>query len=189
MDKFESVKKEIEEIISKSPVKVDSVHSELTLKWVLKLKPDADEALKIAALGHDIERGITGISEKDLKDTSKLDEFKKEHSVRSANFVADIMKKHGYDEKIIDKVKNLVEEHEFVGDEEESNILTDADSLAFFDYNLPYYKKRNGEEKAKHKIKFMYKRMSEKAKELVKKIKYEDKEMDNMVKEFISKSQ
>ncbi len=34
----------------------DPRHAENTLDWLLKLKPDADEALQIAALGHDIER-------------------------------------------------------------------------------------------------------------------------------------
>lgn len=188
MKKFNLVKKEIEEIIPNSPVNFDPEHSKRTLKWLLKLKPDADEALKISALGHDIERAITGISEKDLKDFSKLDEFKKEHSIRSANFIADIMKKNKYDKKIIEKVKHLIEEHEFVGDDEESNILTDADSLAFFDYNTAFYLERNGKEKTKHKLLFMYKRMSEKAKKLVNQIKFKNKEIDELFKETTSKA-
>ncbi len=189
MDKFKAVKKEIEKILPNSPVKIDLIHSELTLKWVLKIKPDAGEALKIAALGHDIERAVTGISEKNLKDISKLNKFKKEHSARSANIVSDIMKKYNYEKEAVEKVKKLIEEHEFISEEEKSNILTDADSLAFFDYNLPYYIKRNGKEKAKHKIKFMFSRMSKKAKKFVEKMRYEDKKVKVLVNDFISKSQ
>ncbi len=74
--------------------------------------------------------------------------------MRSANFIADILQKHGYEQKIIDKVKHLVENHEFGGDEE-SNLLMNADSLAYFDYNIPFYLKRNGEERTNQGL-FIY---------------------------------
>ena len=51
MDNIGCVKKKIEEIIKKSPVLEDPIHSKNTLEWLLKLNPDADEAQKIAALG------------------------------------------------------------------------------------------------------------------------------------------
>src|SRR3989344_7444767 len=136
MDKFNLVKKEIAEILPKSPIPFETKHSELAHKWLMKLKPDSDEAMQIAALAHDIDRAFTGITEKDCKDYSKIDEFKKEHAIRSAKFICDILKKHEYSKEIIDKVKHLVENHEFGGDDE-SNILMDADSLAYFDYNIP----------------------------------------------------
>ena len=56
MDKINLVKRKIEEVIKGSSVPEDPIHSKNTLEWLLKLKPDADESLKIAALGHDIER-------------------------------------------------------------------------------------------------------------------------------------
>ncbi len=152
---------------------------------MLNLKPDADEALKIAALSHDIDRAITKILEKDLNDYSKINEFKKEHSIRSAQFICNILKKHNYSQSIIDKVKHLVENHEFGGDLE-SDILMDADSLAYFEYNIPSYLKICGREKTKEKIKFMYKRLSAKTKELVNQIKFKDKEIAELVKESIS---
>ena len=185
MSKFDIIKKEIESILPNSPLDFELKHSELVLKWVLNLKPDADEALKIAALSHDIDRAITKITEKDLKDYSKIDEFKKEHSIRSAKFICDILKKHEYSKEIIDKVKHLVENHEFGGDDE-SNILMDADSLAYFDYNIPSYLKRNGRERAKEKIKFMYKRLSAKAKKLANQIKFKDQKITQLVKESLS---
>jgi len=70
----------------------------------------------------------------------------------------------------------------------ETSILTDADSLAYFDYNVPSYLKRNGEERAKEKIKFMYDRLSEKAKNLVKEIKYIDKTTEDLVFSVIKSS-
>lgn len=185
MTKFNLIKKEIENILPNSPLDFELKHSELVLKWVLNLKPDANESLKIAALSHDIDRAITKITEKDLKDFSKIDEFKKEHSIRSAQFICDILKKDNYPQNIIDRVKILVENHEF-GGEEDSNILMDADSLAYFDYNIPSYLKRNGRERAKEKIKFMYRRMSNRAQRLVNQIKFKNQEISKFVKESIS---
>lgn len=183
MSNYDLVKKEVEAILLNSPLDFELKHSELVLKWVLKLKPNADEALKIAAISHDIDRAMTGITEKDLKDYSKINEFKKEHSIRSAKFICDILKKHEYSVDIISKVKHLVENHEFGGDPE-TDILTDADSLAYFDYNIPSYLKRNGEERTKEKIKFMYNRLSDNAKAMVRKIEFSNN-IVNLVKEII----
>lgn len=184
MSKFDLIKKEIENILPNSPLDFELTHASLVLKWVCKLKPEADEALKIAALSHDIDRAMTGITEKDLKDFSQINEFKKEHSIRSAKFICDILIKHEYSPEVIKKVKHLVENHEFGGDAE-TNILTDADSLAYFDYNIPSYLKRNGKERTREKIKFMYNRLSEKAKYLVKEIKYPNEEISELVNTVI----
>lgn len=186
-ERFEKVKEEIKNIIKESPIEEDPVHSELVLKWVLKLKPDADEALKIAALAHDIDRAITKITESDLKDyKANYHQYKKEHAERSAQFIAEILRKNGYLEDFINKVVFLVERHEIGGDEE-SDILRDADSIAYFEYNAPRYLKRNGREQTKGKIGFMYSRMSEIAKELVNKMNFEDKEIEELFKEVTKK--
>ena len=58
MDKISLVKRKIEEVIKGSSVPEDPIHSKNTMEWLLKLMPDAGESLKIAALGHDIERAI-----------------------------------------------------------------------------------------------------------------------------------
>jgi hypothetical protein len=155
---------------------------------VLKLKPDADEALKIAALSHDIDRAATKLTEKDLKGVMNPDNYaayKKEHSMRSARFICKLLEKHDYPKSITQKVKHLVENHEFGGDEE-TNILMDADSIAYFEYNIPSFLKRNGEDKTKKKIRFMYERMSVRAKNLVNKIEYKDKKIASLVEQNTS---
>lgn len=184
MTSFDSVKKEIELILPESPLDFELVHAQLVLKWVLELKPDADEALKIAALAHDIDRAITKITEKDLSDFSKINEFKKEHALRSSSFIGDILQKHRYSEEIISKVKHLVEHHE-VGGDAESDILMNADSLAYFDYNIPSYLKRNGKERTIEKIRFMYKRLSSKAQKLVARMNFSDPEINELVKKSL----
>lgn len=186
MDIEDKVKREIEEILKDSPLSIDPVHSKSTLKWLLVLKPNADQAMQIAALGHDIDRGVSKITEESIKDMKNYEQEKAEHSIRSAKVISDLLKKYNFEKRFIDKVYHLVERHETGGDEE-SDILRDADSAAFFEYNIPIYFKRYGKEKTLHKIRYMFDRVSDRAKNIIKKIKYQDKEIDDLVKEALTK--
>jgi hypothetical protein len=183
MQDLNNIKKEILNILRKSPLDSEATHAQLVHKWVLILKPDADEALQIAALSHDIERAFTGITEKDLKDYSKISEFKNEHAKRSAQFSSEILKKHKYPNTIINKVKLLVSKHE-VGGDGEADILRDADSIAYFKNGVYSYLKRSGQERTRGKIKFMFERMSPKAKEIVKSLNYTNPEIKKMIDEL-----
>jgi len=188
VSRFDKLKKEIELLLLNSPNGRELVHARLTLKWVLKLKPDAGEVLMIAALSHDIERTITGITERTLKGSMNQDKyvaFKKKHSVRSAKIICKLLEKRSYPKSIINEINHLVKNHEFGGDEE-TGILTDSDSLAYFEHNIPSYLKGYGKNKTKKKIKFMYKRMSSRAKGLVSKIKYRDKRIASLVEQNTS---
>lgn len=185
-DQIREVEKEIREVLSRSPVKMDPVHSETTRKWVLKLKPDADQALQIAALAHDIERSMLNKAQVASKEKfGNYERHKKEHSERSARIISNILKKHNFDKNFIRKVERLVLTHEFGGDKE-SDILKDADSLSFFESNLEDYFKRYGEEKTKFKIKFMFDRMSGKAKSIVRKFRFKNTKLESIFKEAIS---
>ena len=72
----------------------DSIHSKNTLQWLLRLKPDADEGLQIAALGHDIERAI---EERKVKrqDFEDYDAFKQAHARDSASILRKLMLDNG----------------------------------------------------------------------------------------------
>lgn len=184
-ERFEKIKKEILQTLKKSPFEMENIHAKTVHKWVLKLKQNADELLQLAALAHDIDRAITGIMEKHLKDYSKIDEFKKEHAMRSAQFLSEIMKRHNYSENEINKVRSLVENHE-VGGDKEMNILRDADSIAYFEHNIPVYLKHTSRDRTKGKIQFMYKRIPKKIQKIVKDLIYEDKEIEELFLEAIS---
>ena len=90
MNSIDRVRKSIETIISGSSVPEDPVHSKNTLQWLLKLKPDADEALQIAALGHDIERAI---DERKVRreDFEYYNQFKATHAHNSAQILKEVM--------------------------------------------------------------------------------------------------
>jgi len=177
---------EIIEIISKSPVKTDLSHAKSTRKWILKLKPDANYALQISALAHDIERGLEPDYHNKTKEKfDNYEEHKRIHSEKSAKIIVEILEKHNYNQEFISKVKHLVLKHEFGGDFE-SNLLMDADSISFFEENFVQYYEKYGEEKARKKIRFMYNRMSDKAKTLVKDIQYDNSKLNLIFKEETS---
>ena len=181
------LEKEIIDIISKSPVKTDLLHAKSTRNWVLKLKHDADYELQIAALAHDIERRFN--QEKNIKTNEKYDnyeEYKRIHSEKSAEIIVELLEKYNFDNEFISKVKQLVLKHEFGGDFE-SNILMDADSISFFEDNFVQYYEKYGEDKTRKKILFMYNRLSENRKYLVKNISFIDSKLDSIFKEETSK--
>ena len=150
MDKINLVKQKIEEAIKGSSVPEDPIHSINTLEWLLKLMPDASESLKIAALGHDIERAIEKrkVSRQDYKDYNA---FKDAHALNSANVLAEFMQACDIDKKMIDEVFFLVRHHE-TGGTDRVDILKDADSISYFDVNLPHYLLRNNLKETKKKV-------------------------------------
>ena len=184
MDNIDCVKKKIEEIIKKSPVPEDPIHSKNTLEWLLKLKPDADDALKIAALGHDIERAI---EERKVRreDYISYDEFKKAHALNSAKILKGIMKGCNVRKELVDDVFFLVSHHE-IGGNRRVDVLRDADSISFFHVNLPYYFTRNGVEEAKKRCLWGYKKLPDNLKEVVANFRYEDKEVEFLLRGIIS---
>jgi len=180
MDKISLVKRKIEEVIKGSSVPEDPIHSKNTLEWLLKLKPDADENLKIAALGHDIERAIEKrkVRRQDYKD---YDAFKDTHAFNSANILTEIMQACDIDQKMIDEVFSLVRHHE-TGGSDRIDILKDADSISYFEVNLPHYFIRNSLQETKRRCFWGYKRLSDRGKKIVAELNYQNKEIKSLLK-------
>jgi len=171
MNKFDLVLKEINTITKNAEDKTEYGHSQSVLKWVLKFKPDADTALQIAALGHDIDRSLEDYRKMKARHAT-YEEYKKEHVLASAKIICDMLKKHDFDKTTINKVRSLIENHE-TGGEGDVKILMEADSLAFFN-NLVHYREEHTQKETIEKIKYMYDRLSDKAKSMVKKIDLEN---------------
>ena len=175
MNSIDHVRKSIEAIISGSSVPEDPVHSKNTLNWLLKLKHDADEALQIAALGHDIERAIDQRKVR-REDFEQYDEFKAAHAHNSAEILKEVMLDCGVHETLIEQVYELVYRHE-VGGDERSDLLKDADSISYFEVNLPHYYNRHGWDETKRRCLWGYKRLSNKTKILAAKLTFENDEL------------
>ncbi len=184
MDNIDCAKKQIRAIISKSSVPEDPRHADNVLEWLLKLKPDADEALQIAALAHDIDRADdrTKIKRADFDD---YDQFKAAHAYHSAAILKQILQQCQVESSVTENACQLVEQHE-VGGDPRSDLLKDADSISYFEVNMPLYFQREGYEETLRRCIWGYQRLSPKMKEVCQKLTYSHDVLDKILKETVS---
>jgi hypothetical protein len=140
------------------------LHFDRTVHWLKVLKPDADEASLIAAIGHDIERAFRKNDPFENKSKKFTDEnHLKNHQETGAKILEKFLKEQGADLNTIKKVKHLVSNHEIGGDVDQ-NLLKDADSLSFLENNADIFLKRLeklGYSKVKEKFDWMYFRITQ----------------------------
>ena len=162
---FEKIKR----ILKYSKIPEDPIHGEDTLNILLRLYPEADLALQIAALGHDIERAYPLEIRIKREDFPDYDLFKRAHSENSARLLGCLLKKAGINGSTLKKVIELVRLHEF-GGTPEADILKDADSLSFFNTNLIFYMEREAEKEVRRRAMWGLKRLSPRAKIYLKEV-------------------
>ena len=165
MDSIECTNRRIRAIISGSKVQEDLRHAENTLEWLLRLKPDANEALQIAALGHDIERALDARKVK-RADFPDYDIFKVAHARNSAEILREIMEDCGMSQEMASEVYLLVCRHE-TGDAPRTDLIKNADGISYFHVNMPLYYQREGWEETKRRCIWGYGRLSARLKRLL----------------------
>jgi len=186
MNSIHCVKKKIQAIIALSEIPEDPIHSQNICEWVLKLDPKADESLQIAACGHDIERAVKDrkILRKDYKN---YDQFKEAHAINSVVILKEIMHECKLDGQMIKDVCEIVRHHE-VGGNKKTNLLQDADTISFFEVNLPLYYTRNDKKEVKRRCLWGLKRLSPDLRHIVTKFKYKDEDIEVLVKSCVDQS-
>ena len=173
------LKKKILEIIKKSSNPEDPIHAKNTLEWMIKLEPQADEALKIAALGHDIERAIDKRKIK-RENYTDYEEFKKAHALNSAEVLSKLMETFKVKKELREEIFYLVNHHE-TGGNKRANLLKNADSISFFQVNLPYYFIRNNLDETKKRCVWGYHRLPANLRKIVSRFSYNDKRITLLV--------
>lgn len=175
VDYFSLVKKFIDQIHEKAGKTQSLRHFDWTVYWLKWLKPDADEALLIAAYSHDIERVYRDPnydkidkSEKGFQATEHLTH----HQENGAKIMSDFLAGIGAPDDLVARVRMLISKHE-VGGNADQNLLKDADSVSFLETQVDYFVAKQvaerGKEKVKEKFDWMYNRItSAKAKEIAK---------------------
>jgi hypothetical protein len=112
-------------------------HLVRTRDWVLELEPTAAEALRLAALTHDIERHYPGGPVDDLtRPPEETMDYRRAHSERSAAIVGEWLGEQGAEPMLITQVEELVRLHE-TGGTGAADVLQAADSLSFLEVNVP----------------------------------------------------
>jgi hypothetical protein len=181
----DAIENEIEEIISLSDVPEDYSHAKNVKKWVLKFIPNADWTLQIAAFAHDIERALP--QRKVIRSKfSDYNDFKNAHALNSAKIVQEILDKYPLGCEVKNKILSLIKNHE-LGQNGGSDlvILKDADSLSFFEVNLLAYAERNDESEILSRMMWGYKRLSRRAKQIVKKFHYENEKLNEFLQRIL----
>ncbi len=186
MDNIDCAKQKIREVIAGSRVPEDPGHADNTLEWLLHLEPDAGEALQLAALAHDIDRAIEEIKVR-RADFDDFDVFKAAHARHGVTLLRPILTACDVAHDIVDEACRLVLLHE-VGGDPDSDLLKDADSISYFDVNLPLYYQREGWDETKRRSHWGYRRLTPRAQEIVKHIHHEDKELARLLQEVINES-
>ncbi len=183
MNSIDCAKQKIRAVIAGSQVPEDPRHADNTLEWLLHLEPDAGDALQLAALAHDIDRAIEEVKVR-REDFDDYDSFKATHARHGAELLRPILTACGVARDITDEACRLVQVHE-VGGEPQANLLKDADSISYFDVNLPLYFQREGWDETKRRSHWGYRRLTPRAKDIVKHIDHEDEELARLLREVI----
>jgi hypothetical protein len=182
VDPIERTRLRIAEVIAGSSVPEDPRHSKNTLEWLLRLDPNADAALQIAALGHDIDRAVAA-RKVQRADFSDYDDFKAAHARNGAEILAEILWESGVrEESLAREVKRLVCCHE-VGGDARSDLLVDADSISYFDVNLPLYHARNSRKETLRRCLWGYERLSPRARSIVATIRQPSEDLEVLMAE------
>ena len=91
------------------------------------------------------------------------------------------------EQSVINEAFRLVERHE-VGGDPRSDLLKDADSISYFEVNMPLYFQREGYEETLKRCIWGYHRLSPKMKEICQNLTYQHHSLANILKETIYKT-
>ena len=175
--------KRIHTVIAASPVPEDPAHAENTRQWLLRFAPRADTALQIAALAHDIDRAMPNKIQR--HHFSDYDTFKAAHAKHGAVATRAILEESAIDPAIIRETCRLICLHETGGDPR-ADVLRDADSVSYFDVNLPLYFEREGQQEALRRCVWGVRRISSSRRNILNTLQHDSPILMQMIQEALS---
>ena len=121
-------------------------------------------------------------------DFSDYDDFKAAHARHSAEMLLEILQQCEVgDRALSDELYRLVCVHE-VGGDARSDLLVDADSLSYFDVNLPLYRDRNSPEETLRRCVWGAQRLSERARVIAAELHPPGDELASLMKEALDQA-
>lgn len=133
-------------------VKADHDHALDAWQWMLRLAPDAELAVQLAALFHDVERLESEPRQRIEQHAADYQAFKDAHARRGAEITFAVLVEAGVDEATARRASELVGRHERRADDPAIALLNDADGLSFFSLNSPGYMDYFGPEQTRRKV-------------------------------------
>jgi hypothetical protein len=150
--------------LSKPLVRADYNHALDTWQWTLRLDPDADLAVQLAALFHDVERLSSEADARVEHHAADYQAFKDDHAERGAELTDSLLAWIGADAGTRAKTARLIAAHERLPepgdpDAEALFLLNDADALSFFSLNSAGYLDYFGPEATARKVAYTLRRL------------------------------
>ncbi len=138
--------------MSKPLVVADYAHALDTWQWVLRLDPEANAALQLAALYHDVERLMSEADERVEHRADHYARYKNAHAEKGSRAAAPVLRRCGVDPLVVERTCDLIRRHERPGPDRDLCLLADADALSFFSLNAGGFVRYYGMEHARRKI-------------------------------------
>jgi hypothetical protein len=141
----------------------ESLYARRLTDWVLKLAPEASEALRLAACGQHICRWIIPRSSQPMTRAGYLrwrNELKQFHARKSG----EILREAGYSDDMIARVQELNLKKNFP-DDPESRILEDALCLVFLEFQFADLVRKTAEDKIINAVRKTWQKMTPAARE------------------------
>jgi hypothetical protein len=139
-DRFAKAIKAIDAANAEDPTRVtvrgqvrpkELAHAELITEWITRLRPDASEALLLAARAHHIQRWVSPRSTYPDGRAGYL-RWRRDLSLRQAEAVGRLLTDASYDELTIERVQTIVRKHNLASDPD-VQALEDAICLVFLE--------------------------------------------------------
>ena len=139
-------------------------HAELVSAWVRRLRPQASEALLLAARAHHIRRWTVPRSSYPAGRGGYL-RWRRDLHEMHARETANILRAHGYDQETIDRVARIVRKENLAGDLD-VQALEDALCLVFLETQLHDLARQLDEERMADVLQKTWRKMSDEGKRL-----------------------
>ena len=165
MELFEKTKEFIDDAYKSTSKEHSLPHFQSAVDWLLKLNPDAEEYLLVAAYAHDCGRAFSEGKKKLFQQgVSLVDEnILREHQDGSADVIVGFLRREGVSDDLVSKIDYCVRHHE-EGGNSDADLIKDADSLSYFDVNverhLGWLKTGITKDQLRGKIDWMYERIT-----------------------------
>lgn len=150
----------------------EMLYSRRLTEWVLKLAPDASEALRLAARAQHICRWKIPRSQYPATRPG-YHQWKNELKRFHAEAAGEILTRAGYDVAVIARVRDLNLKTGFPADKE-SRTLEDALCLMFMEFQFADLAQKTDADKVVNALQKSWKKMSEKAREAALKLSYNE---------------
>ncbi len=146
------------DVVDSVPQPRELVYAKRLTEWVLRLDPNASEALRIAARGQHVRRWTIPRSQYPMNRQGYL-RWRETLKTFHANTVGDIMGQAGYDATMIQRVTRLITKKDLATDRE-TQTLEDALCLLFLEAQFADLKRKTADEKMRDVLRKTWQKMS-----------------------------